>query len=61
MTKTYSQKLRDPKWQKKRLEVLQRDEFCCQLCNDKETELHIHHILIIVINYIRINGFKHWI
>jgi hypothetical protein len=42
--KTYSEKLRDPKWQKKRLEVLQRDEFCCQLCNDKETELHIHHI-----------------
>jgi hypothetical protein len=41
--KTYSEKLRDPKWQKKRLEILQRDEFCCQLCNDKETELHIHH------------------
>jgi hypothetical protein len=45
--KTYSEKLRDPKWQKKRLEVLQRDEFCCQLCNDKETELHIHHIFYI--------------
>lgn len=41
--KTYSEKLRDPRWQKKRLEILQRDEFCCQLCNDKETELHVHH------------------
>ena len=42
--KTYSEKLRDPKWQKKRLEVLQRDEFCCQLCLDTTTELQVHHL-----------------
>lgn len=41
--KTYSEKLKDPRWQKKRLEVLQRDSFACQLCGDAETELHVHH------------------
>lgn len=40
---TYSEKLRDPKWQKKRLEVFERDLFTCQLCGDKETELQVHH------------------
>jgi 5-methylcytosine-specific restriction endonuclease McrA len=39
----YSEKLKDPRWQKKRLEVLQRDNFACQHCEDKETSLHIHH------------------
>lgn len=41
--KTYSEKLKDPRWQKRRLEVLQRDNFTCQLCGDAETELHVHH------------------
>jgi hypothetical protein len=40
---SYSEKLRNPKWQKKRLKILERDDFTCQLCGDKETELHIHH------------------
>ncbi len=39
----YAEKLRNPLWQKKRLEVMQRDKFKCQLCQDAETELHIHH------------------
>lgn len=39
----YSEKLRSPKWQKKRLEILTRDNFTCQLCGDTETELQIHH------------------
>jgi len=42
--KTYSEKLRDPRWQKKRLEVLQRDNFTCVKCEDSTTELHIHHL-----------------
>lgn len=42
--KTYSEKLKDPRWQRRRLEVLQRDEFTCQLCGDKVTELHVHHL-----------------
>lgn len=41
--KTYSEKLRDPRRQKRRLEILQRDHFQCLLCGDPETELHIHH------------------
>lgn len=41
---TYSEKLLDPRWQRKRLEVLQRDEFKCQLCQDTSITLHIHHL-----------------
>lgn len=42
---TYGDKLKDPRWQKKRLEVLQRDDFTCKLCGDKTQTLHIHHHL----------------
>lgn len=40
----YSEKLKSPKWQKKRLEVLSRDNFTCCKCGDTETELHVHHL-----------------
>lgn len=40
---TYSEKLKHPKWQKKRLEILQRDNFTCRHCGDTETTLHVHH------------------
>jgi hypothetical protein len=40
---TYTEKLHDPRWQKKRLEVFTRDNFTCQLCKDTETELQVHH------------------
>lgn len=40
---TYAEKLQDPRWQKKRLEILERDKFKCQLCLDTNTTLHIHH------------------
>ncbi len=40
----YLQLLKHPKWQKKRLTILKRDNFQCQLCKDKETTLHIHHL-----------------
>lgn len=40
---TYSEKLKDPRWQKKRLEIFQRDEFKCKFCGDAETELQVHH------------------
>lgn len=42
--KSYSEKLKDPRWQKKRLEILNRDNFTCLLCSDTETELHINHL-----------------
>lgn len=41
--KTYAEKLLDPRWQKKRLEILSRDEFTCRFFEDKTTTLHIHH------------------
>jgi hypothetical protein len=39
----YQQKLLDPRWQKKRLEILSRDEWACQKCFDSESTLHVHH------------------
>lgn len=39
----YSEKLRDPRWQKKRLEVMQRDEWTCQICGDSASTLNVHH------------------
>jgi len=42
---TYAEKLKDPRWQKKRLEILERDGFECQVCWSDEKELHVHHKL----------------
>ena len=42
---TYSEKLRDPRWQRKRLEILQRDDWACLSCGDKEKSLQVHHIV----------------
>jgi len=41
--KTYSEKLKDPRWQKMRLEILNRDEFMCKICGDTKSTLHVHH------------------
>ncbi len=43
MAKTYGEKLKDPRWQKKRLAVLQRDNWACLICGSKENTLHVHH------------------
>lgn len=43
MSKTYAEKLRDPRWQRKRLEILERDKWVCTNCGDTEQELHVHH------------------
>jgi hypothetical protein len=40
---TYKEKLLDPRWQKKRLEVLSRDNFTCQLCVENHNSLYVHH------------------
>jgi len=40
---TYAEKLRDPRWQKKRLEIMQRDEFTCMVCGETESTLNVHH------------------
>lgn len=41
---TYGEMLRDPRWQRKRLEIFQRDGFQCQFCGDADSPLHVHHI-----------------
>lgn len=43
MATAYAERLKHPKWQKRRLEILHRDEFTCQLCGDTDSTLHIHH------------------
>jgi hypothetical protein len=40
---TYAEQLKHPNWQRKRLEILGRDEFRCQVCYDDESTLHVHH------------------
>lgn len=42
---TYSEKLRHPKWQKKRLEILSRDGFKCLFCGSEDKNLQVHHLL----------------
>lgn len=43
MSKSYAEKLKDPRWQAKRLEILSRDEFTCLTCQSKDKTLHVHH------------------
>jgi hypothetical protein len=40
---TYTEKLKDPRWQKKRLEILERDGFTCKLCGNTKETLNVHH------------------
>lgn len=42
MSNSYIEKLRDPRWQRKRLEIMQRDNFTCR-CGVKDRTLHVHH------------------
>lgn len=39
----YSELLKDPRWQKLRLEIMQRDDFACVACGNDESTLHVHH------------------
>ena len=50
---TYSDLLKDPRWQKKRLEIFNRDNFSCVSCGDGASTLHVHH-------HYYINGKKPW-
>lgn len=42
---TYAEKLKDPRWQRKRLEILNRDNFTCLDCEASDKTLHVHHCL----------------
>lgn len=39
----YFELFKDPRWQRKRLEVLSRDEWTCQRCFSVDKELQVHH------------------
>lgn len=45
MSTSYIEKLKDPRWQKKRLKILERDKWTCRDCGSKKNTLHIHHFL----------------
>lgn len=47
MKKYYSEQLKSPQWQKRRLDIMERDNFTCQECGDKESELNVHHKIYI--------------
>lgn len=52
----YSKLLQDPRWQKKRLEIMQRDNFTCQMCGNGLTSgvpLNVHH-------YVYHKGYLPW-
>ena len=40
----YGESLKDPRWQKKRFDILNRDNWTCQICGSKEKTLHVHHL-----------------
>jgi 5-methylcytosine-specific restriction endonuclease McrA len=42
---TYTEKLRSPQWQKKRLQILERDNWQCCSCGDSQSNLQVHHLL----------------
>ncbi len=41
----YALKLKDPRWQRLRLKVFERDNFTCLLCHSEDKELQVHHTL----------------
>lgn len=44
MISDYFKKYKDPRWQKLRLEILQRENFKCQACGRTDEPLHVHHL-----------------
>lgn len=51
----YKKKLKDPRWQKKKSEIMMRDKFTCQLCGSTENTLNVHHI-----TYMRCKNGEPW-
>jgi 5-methylcytosine-specific restriction endonuclease McrA len=44
---TYSQRLRDPRWQKKRLQILERDNWACRCCGTTTKTINVHHVVYV--------------
>jgi hypothetical protein len=41
---TFFDQYKDPRWQKKRLEVLEAFNYSCLFCGEKHKTLHVHHV-----------------
>ena len=39
----YADLLKDPRWQKNRLQIMERDGFRCSYCDSETHTLHVHH------------------
>jgi 5-methylcytosine-specific restriction endonuclease McrA len=44
----YSELLKDPRWQRKRLEIFNRDNWTCTFCESKTKQLQVHHIFYLL-------------
>jgi hypothetical protein len=42
---TYADKLKDPRWQRRRLAIMERDGFACKDCKATDKQLHVHHLI----------------
>ena len=49
----FIEQIKSPQWQKRRLEIMQRDDFTCQHCLSKNRTLTVHHKMYI-------KGRKYW-
>jgi hypothetical protein len=47
MVSSYAEKLKDPRWQRKRLEIMDRDGWFCQYCSNENNTLNVHHKIYI--------------
>ena len=45
MDKKTLRKYQHPRWQKLRLQILDREKFTCQACGRKDETLHVHHLM----------------
>lgn len=43
MTELFFEKYKNPKWQRKRLEIFEKRNFQCEVCGSKSKMLTIHH------------------
>ena len=41
---SFVEQYKDPRWQRKRLEIMQGADFKCQECGSADKELNVHHI-----------------
>lgn len=39
----YLEQLKDPRWQRLRLRVMERENFACEECHSSEKSLNVHH------------------